>query len=66
MLVERVAFLRRRILEFESAVLEGKEPPFDAGTHSNYCNVLMGCLRTLGLSRRSKPVKTPQELLRGE
>jgi hypothetical protein len=54
-LTERVAFIRYRVLVFESAVLSGKEPPFDEGTYSNLANVLMGHLKTLGLARRAKP-----------
>jgi hypothetical protein len=53
-LCERVVFIRRRVLEFESAVMSGKAPPFEAGTYSNLANVLMGYLRTLGLTRRAR------------
>jgi hypothetical protein len=50
-IVERVVFLRRRVLAYESAILynESKRPdqperplPTDAGTYSNHVNVLLG------------------------
>jgi hypothetical protein len=62
-LVERVVFLRRRVLAYESAVLHNEakredQPamplPMDAGTYSNHVNVLLGLLRVLGLSRRAR------------
>jgi hypothetical protein len=71
-IVERVVFLRRRVLAYESAVLhnEAKRPeqpemplPMDAGTYSNHVNVLLGLLRVLGLERRQKPVKRLHEHL---
>jgi len=43
-LAERTVFLRRRALEFESCVMSGKEPPFNAGTCSNCVHVLTDCL----------------------
>jgi hypothetical protein len=73
-LVERVVFLRRRVLAYESAVLhnisrDAEEPerslPMDAGTYSNHVNVLLGLLRTLGLERRTKPVRSLHEIMRG-
>ena len=64
MLCERVVFLRRRCLEFESAVMAGKELPFEAGTYSNLANVLVGYLKALGLERRQKAVKSLHEHLR--
>lgn len=53
-LAERVVYLRRRCLTYEAAVLEGAEPPMDAGTYSNHANVLQGYLRALGLMRQAK------------
>jgi|SRR5579872_2994130 len=53
-LVERAAFLLLRIRQHESAVLAGREPPIDSGTHSNYVNVLMGVLKGLGLKRQAR------------
>jgi hypothetical protein len=53
-LCERVVYLRRHCIVYETAVLTGTEPPFDAGTYSNHANVLQGYLRALGLERRAK------------
>jgi hypothetical protein len=58
-LCERVVYLRRRCLAYESAVLAGTAAaalPMDAGSYSNHANVLQGYLRTLGLERRQKTV----------
>jgi hypothetical protein len=55
-LVERAAFLLLRIRQHESAVLAGREPPTDAGVHSNHCNVLAGVLNKLGLERKARSV----------
>jgi hypothetical protein len=66
-LCERVVFLRRRCLAYESAVMHNlsrlpdqpeKPLPMDAGTYSNHANVLQGHLRTLGLERRQRPIKS--------
>jgi hypothetical protein len=63
-IVERVVFLRQRVLAYESAVMHNLSKradqaemalPFDAGTYSNHVNVLLGLLRALGLERRQKP-----------
>jgi len=56
-LCEPVVFIRRRVLEFESAMMAGKTPPFEAGTYSNLANVLLGHLKTLGLERKARSVK---------
>jgi hypothetical protein len=58
MLCERTAFIHHKVIEFESAVMSGKPPPFDTGVYSNLANVLMGHLKTLGLERRQRPVKS--------
>ena len=72
-LCERVVFLRRRCLAYESAVMHNlvrtaEQPdmplPMDAGTYSNHCNVLQGHLRTLGLERRQKSVRSLHEVMR--
>lgn len=55
-LCERVVYLRRRCLAYEAAVLDGTDPPMDAGTYSNHANVLQGYLRTLGLERQARDV----------
>jgi hypothetical protein len=73
-IVERVVFLRRRVLAYESAVLHNEakradQPemplPMDAGTYSNHVNVLLGLLRVLGLERRTKPVRGLHQVMRG-
>lgn len=63
-LSERVVFLRRRMLAYETAVLEGSEPPMTAGEYSNFANVCQGHLRTLGLERKARTVKTLHQHLR--
>ena len=50
-LVERVVFLHLKAVEYEAANLQGQSADLDAGTYSNYCNVLMGHLKNLGLDR---------------
>ena len=62
-LIERAAFLLYRIRQHESAILSGRPPPTDAGTHSNYCNVLAGVLAKLGLKRRARIVPNVREYL---
>ncbi len=64
-LCERVVYLRRRCLAYEAAVLAGTEPPMDAGTYSNHANVLQGYLRTLGLERQARSVRTLRQHLEG-
>jgi hypothetical protein len=64
-LCERVVYLRRRCLAYETAVLGGTEPPMDAGTYSNHANVLQGYLRSLGLERRARTVRSLHEHLNG-
>jgi hypothetical protein len=64
-LCERVVFLRRRCLAFEAAIMAGTEPPMDSGTYSNHANVLQGYLRTLGLERRARTVRSLREHLEG-
>jgi hypothetical protein len=74
-LCERVVYLRRRCIAYETAVMHnadlgpGQEAlplPMEAGTYSNHANVLQGYLRTLGLSRQSRPAQTLRDLMRGE
>ena len=50
-LIERVVFMRRRMLAFETAVFAGTEPPLTAGEYSNFANVCQGHLKSLGLDR---------------
>jgi hypothetical protein len=73
-LCERVVYLRRRCLAYEAAVLhnaslDADEPerplPMDAGTYSNHANVLQGYLRTLGLDRMAKPVRSLRDVMSG-
>jgi len=56
-LCERVVFMRRRMLAYESAVMDGTEPPMTAGEYSNFANVTQGHLKTLGIERQARPVK---------
>jgi hypothetical protein len=63
-LVERASFLLMRIRQHESAVIAGRDDsPIDNGTHSNYCNVLTGVLKALGLERRAKDIRGPGDLM---
>jgi hypothetical protein len=72
-LCERIVFMRRRMLAYESAVLEqvaaidaGTEPPklpMDAGTYSNFANVCQGHLKALGLERRARKAQGLHEYL---
>lgn len=62
-LCERIVFMRRRMLAYESAILAGTEPPMDAGTYSNFANVCQGHLKSLGLERRARPVGSLSEWL---
>jgi hypothetical protein len=64
-LCERVVFIRRRCLAYEAAVMGGTDPPMDAGTFSNHANVLQGYLRTLGLERRAKTVRSLHDVMKG-
>ena len=64
-LCERVVFLRRRCVAYESAVIAGTEPPMDAGTYSNHANVLQGYLRTLGLERQSRSARSLRDVMQG-
>jgi hypothetical protein len=64
-LCERVVFMRRRMIAFETAVLAGTELPFDYGVYSNLGNVCQGHLRTLGLNRVAKPTQTLREIMDG-
>lgn len=74
-LCERVVYLRRRCVAYESAVLHNAELapgeaelplPMEAGTYSNHANVLQGYLRTLGLERQSRPTERLRDLMRGD
>jgi hypothetical protein len=73
-LCERVVFLRRRCLAYESAVMDNlstpdqpaKPLPMDSGTYSNHANVLQGHLRTLGLERRARSVERLRDVMRGD
>lgn len=62
-LCERVVYLRRRCLAYEAAVLDGTDPPMDAGTYSNHANVLQGYLRLLGLERQARPVRSLRQIM---
>jgi hypothetical protein len=71
-IVERVVFLRRRVLAYESALLfnesrRANQPeqsvPMTHGEYSNHVNVLLGLLKALGINRRQRPVKRLHEHL---
>lgn len=71
-LCERVVYLRRRCVAYESAVLFNAERspdqpemplPMEAGSYSNHANVLQGYLKTLGLERQAKPTERLHDLL---
>lgn len=61
-LTERVTWMRRRMLMYEVAVMEqaiaaqegteAPQPPMDAGTYSNFANVVMAHLKALGIDRQ--------------
>lgn len=63
-LAERTVFLRRRMLLYETAMLNGADPPMTAGEYSNFASVCQGHLRSLGLERRAKTVRSLAEHLR--
>jgi hypothetical protein len=73
-LCERVVYLRRRCIAYETVMMHnadlepGKEAlplPLEAGTYSNFANVLQGYLKTLGLERRTKSVERLRDVMRG-
>lgn len=64
-LSERVVFLRHRMLAYEAAVLGGTDPPMTAGEYSNFANVCQGRLRTLGLERKARTIKTLRQVVAG-
>ena len=43
--------------------MAGREPPTDAGVHSNQVNVLTGTLAKLGLARRAKALPNVRQYL---
>jgi hypothetical protein len=53
-LAERVVFMRRQMLAYETAILGGTVPTMDAGTYSNFANVVVGHLKTLGIERQTR------------
>jgi hypothetical protein len=73
-LCERVVYLRRRCVAYETAIMHNTELapgeaemplPMEAGTYSNHANVLQGYLKTLGLERQSRPAESLRDLMRG-
>ena len=64
-LSERIVFLRRRMIAYETAVLSGADPPMTAGEYSNFANVCQGHLRALGLERRARNVRSLRDVMRG-
>jgi hypothetical protein len=55
-LCERVVYMRRRMIDYETAIMGGTVPVLDAGTYSNFANVCQGHLKSLGLERRAADV----------
>jgi hypothetical protein len=64
-LVERVVFLYLWVMQYETALFEGKPPPFDHGAYFNKVNTLHGHLKTLGLDRQSRPARSLREIMNG-
>jgi hypothetical protein len=64
-LCERVVFLRRRMLAYETATMAGTEPPMTAGEYSNHANVMQGYLKALGLDRIAKTMPNLRSYLEG-
>lgn len=62
-LCERVVFLRRRMLAYEAAIMAGTDPCMTAGEYSNFANVCQGHLRTLGLERRARNVRSLRDVM---
>ena len=71
---ERITFLRRRIVAYESAVMHnnalqpGQEPrPLELthGEYSNHVNVLLGLLKSIGLGRRQRSVRSLRDVMSG-
>ena len=55
-LCERVVFMRRQMLAYETAILDGKPTTMTAGEYSNFANVTVGHLKALGVERLAHPV----------
>jgi hypothetical protein len=62
-LCERIVFMRRQMLAYETAVLAGTETPMTAGEYSNFANVAQGHLKTLGIERRARPTQGLHEYM---
>jgi hypothetical protein len=65
-LCERVVYLRRRCVEYEADMMAGRPPSMDAGTYSNFANVLMGYLKALGLHRQARPARSLRDYMAGK
>ena len=71
-LCDRIVFLRRRVIDYESAILHNLSRPegqperplcMTHGEYSNHVNVLLGLLKALGIGRRQRAVKGLHEHL---
>lgn len=62
-LCERATFIRQRLLQHETAVLAGQDPPMTVHEHVGATNSLLGILKALGLRRRAKEVGSLREYL---
>lgn len=56
--VERIVYVRRKLLEHEKEVLEGKPGLLEPNVYAAWCNTLVGLLKSLGIERKAKPVGT--------
>ena len=62
-LTERAVYLRRTLLEHESAVLNGRPGTMEQGQHVQTVNGLLGILKALGLGRKARDVPSLREYL---
>jgi hypothetical protein len=64
-LCERVVFMRRQMLAYETAIVQGTTPLMTAGEYSNLANVTQGHLKTLGIERRMRSVRSLHDVMKG-
>jgi hypothetical protein len=64
-LLERVVFLYLWVTRYETALFQGKPLPFDHGAYFNKVNTLHGHLKTLGLDRLARNVRSLRDLMDG-
>lgn len=66
MVVERLTFLRQRLIQHEQATLNGKEPPMSSNEYVAAVNTTLGLLKALGLQRQARDVDDLNSWLRRE